>query len=124
MKPRKSDWLVCDMDIGALRRERTRRAALKWAMNHSGHDKVYGRHGYGPGAYEYSTGPTGDPENRTGWFIERAHQAARSGCAGIDRPLYPYADRPRDADPEVEADLDVGRERSWKHEVRTEGRFS
>lgn len=34
IEPRETDWLVCDMDQGVLRRERTRKAALAWVMHH------------------------------------------------------------------------------------------
>jgi hypothetical protein len=96
-----------------LRWEPTRRAALAWAMRLVGHGRVYGRDNYGhSGAYGHSTG-TDDPHDDRDWFVERPDWARRRGFAGLDRPLYPYPDRPYDQDPEVVAELDAGDGDRW-----------
>lgn len=113
LSPMPADWLVCDMDQGVLRRERTRKAALTWVMGHAGANHVFQRDSLGPGAYEYRVGSKGDPYDASSWFIERADRAERAGFAGLDRPLYPYVDRPYEEDSDVAADLDKGEGRSW-----------
>jgi hypothetical protein len=90
------------MDQGVLRCEPTRRASLAWAMRLVGHSHVYGRDSYGHGgAYGYTTGTDDPHDTRCYWFIERPDRARRGGFAGLDRPLYPYPDRPYDQDPEA-----------------------
>lgn len=111
LTPRGTDFLVCDMDQGVLRRERTRRAAVAWVIDHVGGGKVLARHRYGPGSYEYRVGVS--QEDCSSWFIEMEESARHSGFAGIDRPLYPFVGKPHEADPDVEKELDLGKTRSW-----------
>lgn len=85
-------WFVLDMDKGVLRKEDTRKAALKWFMRHEGAAKVIKRHSYGPGAYEYHVGHSSD--DYSGAFIER-EDAARGGGWKVDQAaLYPCKDEP------------------------------
>lgn len=115
--PRETDWLVVDMDQGLLRRERTRRAALRWCMGMGGYNHVISRHRYGPGAYEYRVGFSttfpGDTDTDT-WSIERVPRARRAGFAGVDGPpLYPYADEPYTQDEQVTALIEAGVDGRW-----------
>ncbi len=109
-----TDYLVLDMDQGLLRREPTRRAALAWLMNHAMADHVYARHTYGPGAYEYTVGLSGEPDDTSSWFIERASVAIRGGWNPEQPALYPHPDRPDEMDQAVVDELDMGNGRSWR----------
>jgi len=88
----KTKWYVLDMDQGVLRKEPTRKAALKWWMDLQGTGKVLRRHPFGPGAYEYVTGFEGGGEDDTcgGIFIECEDAALRGGWSLDVEPLYPY----------------------------------
>lgn len=102
-------WLVCDMDEGLLRAERTRTAAVAWLCTHRG-GKVLARYTYGPGNYEYSVGAADD--DATSAFIVRRDQLARCGWDPEQQPLYPVAE-----DPFEEVDRDSGHlEESRRHE--------
>ncbi len=90
MKP----WAAWDMDEGILRIEPTRKAALAWWMNLQGHSKVWARHTYGPGAYEYKTGYAGDGEDTSGVFIDRVDNLERAGLDPQQVPLYPTSGEP------------------------------
>jgi hypothetical protein len=113
-------WLVYDMDAGALRWEPTRRAAVAWMMARADADTVFDRWSYGDagGKYEYSVGRASEPDDRVGYFVWRADVVPREGVAGLDRPLYPYPDRPDEVDPAVEAELDAGLTRRWGSPAR------
>lgn len=102
----KLPWYVCDMDEGVLRREPTRRAALKWLLDQACTTNVIERYAYGPGYYSYLVGS--DREDSTDAAIVREDCLRRYG---IDtppdqiEPRYPYSNQPheeRDPD-ELEA---------------------
>lgn len=86
-------WLVCDMDEGVLRREPTRKAALRWSMNHLCASRVLERYAYGRGSYDYLLGDGGG-DSAGGVSIVRADVAARSGWKPDQAALYPVAGDP------------------------------
>lgn len=86
-------WLVCDMDDGVLRREPTRKAALRWWMRLQDAPRVLERHTYGPGSYDYTVGYSAE-DNAGSVAIIRADVAEYAGWDLGQTPLYPSADEP------------------------------
>jgi hypothetical protein len=87
-----TEWLVCDMDDGVLRREAARKNAVNWFMRFSAAKDVIERHAYGPGSYEYRVGDLRDPDDSCSAFIVREDRAAGKWGWDADQvPLYPLA---------------------------------
>jgi hypothetical protein len=85
-------WLVLDMDVGVLRREPTRGAAVAWLLGHMDAAGVISRHAYGPGCYEYQVGRDGAAEGSA--FIAREDVARRRSWDVDAEAVYPWGNRP------------------------------
>lgn len=82
-------WLVCDMDEGVLRRERTRLEALHWWLDHNEHTRVVERFAYAPGSYSYTTAGL-DREDRSSVYIGTEEGARHQGYDTAMTPRFPY----------------------------------
>jgi hypothetical protein len=104
-------WLILDMDEGVIRREKSRRAAVAWLINHVG-GAVQWRRTYGPGVYEYRVGP--HIEDCAMYFVETQENAVRGSWEHwFSVPdLYPYPDRPHVTDNDLDRDVLI--EAMWK----------
>lgn len=86
-------WLVLDMDDGLLRRERTRKAAVEWLLDHCDAPQVVSRDDYRSGAYGYHVGTKDDT---TSAFIEHERAAPQGGWDVTQAALYPHEDAPHE----------------------------
>lgn len=96
MAAKERDWYVVDMDDGIVRREKTKKACLEWAIREFAVSEriLPGNKRMGDGFYEYFVGE--DREDCTQIWIAQGVAAARGGFDLDQRPLYPHADQPHE----------------------------